>query len=112
MAEEVNIIIDNLCTKFGTTVQTLVPEMAKMNISEGIVTIIICVIILIFLYKASVKIWNYSKKYDSEYGLLLLVTGFAAVIFTIILSITIVSTTGWITSPTAKTIGTIISMVD
>lgn len=112
MGEEVNIIIDNLCTKLGTTVQTLIPEMAKMNILEGIVTIIICVIILIFLYKVSVKTWNYSKEYDSEYGLLLLVTGFAAVIFTIILSITIVSTTGWIASPTAKTIGTIISMVD
>ena len=51
MAEEVNVIINNLCTKFGTTIQNLVPEMARLNIAEGITTIIICVIVFICLYK-------------------------------------------------------------
>lgn len=41
MENEVNNIINNLCEKLGTTVTDLTPEMARMNIAEDIVAIVI-----------------------------------------------------------------------
>ena len=112
MTEEVNIIINNLCTKFGTTIQNLVPEMARMNIAEEITTIIICVIIFICLYKISVKIWNcYKETDDSEYTFFfvpIFITGVVSFVFFIS---SVISSVGWIASPMAKTIQ-ILSMID
>ena len=113
MAEEVNVIINNLCTKFGTTIQNLVPEMARMNIAEGITVIIICVIIFICLYKISVKIWNYCKETaDSDcvfFFIPIFITGVISFVFFISY---IISSVGWIASPMAKTIKEIISMIN
>ena len=116
MAEEVNIIIDNLCTKFGTTLQNLIPEMAKANIAEDIVIIIICAIVSIVMYKIFKKGWECYKEedyYDKEgYVLMIICAIIIGIIFVIILSYSIVNLTGWIASPTAKTIQVIISMID
>ena len=111
MTEEINIIINNLCTKFGTTIQNLVPEMARMNIAEGITTIIICAIIFICLYKISVKIWNYCKENDDFVFLFIpiFITGVVSFVFFIS---SIISSVGWIASPMAKTIKEILSMID
>lgn len=116
MGEEVNIIIDNLCTKFGTTLQNLVPEMTKMNIAEDIVVIIICAIVSIVVYKIFKKGWNIYKKEDcydkEEYIFMIICAILVGIIFTVILSFHIVDLTGWIASPTAKTIRAIVSMID
>lgn len=116
MAEEINIIIDNLCAKFGTTLQNLVPEMARMNIAEDIVIIIICAIVSIVMYKIFKKGWKSYKDedyYDKEgYALMMICAIIVGVIFIIILSYSIVNLTGWIASPTAKTVQTVISMID
>ena len=116
MGEEVNIIIDNLCAKFGTTLQNLVPEMARMNIAEDIVIIIICAIVSIIMYKIFKKGWKWYKEedyYDKEgYALMMICAIIVGVIFVIILSYSIVNLTGWIASPTAKTVQTVISMID
>ena len=113
MAEEVNVIINNLCTKFGTTIQNLVPEMARMNIAEGITTIIICIIIFICLYKISVNIWNYCKEIDDSdcvfFFIPIFITGVVSFVFFVS---SIVSSVGWIASPMAKTIKEIMSMID
>lgn len=112
MGEEINIIIDNLCTKFGTTLQNLIPEMAKVNIAEDIVTIIICAIVSIVMYKIFKKSWKYYKEEEEEYILMMVCTVVIGTIFVIILGCSIVNLTGWIASPTAKTIQTIVSMID
>lgn len=115
MGEEVNIIIDNLCTKLGTTVQTLVPEMAKMNISENIVIIIICTIVAIVIYKIFKKVWKiYKEDYHSNneyYIFLIICTIVIESIIVIIAGFSVTSLAGWIASPTAKTIETIIAMI-
>ena len=115
MAEEINTIIDNLCAKFGTTLQNLIPEMARMNIAEDIVIIIICTIASIVMYKIFKKGWKCYKEdsYDKEeYIFMILCAIIVGIIFVIILSYSIVNLTGWIASPTAKTVQTVISMID
>ena len=116
MGEEVNRVIDNLCAKFGTTLQNLVPEMARMNIAEDIVIIIICAIVSIVMYKIFKKGWKSYKDeewYDKEeYIIMIICAILVGAIFVIILSFSIVNLTGWIASPTAKTVQTVISMID
>lgn len=107
--ETVNSIIDNLCTKFGTTLQNLIPEMAKMYIAKDIVTIIILGIISTVMYKLYKK---YSKKnefFDYEFQIILIVS--FGIISTVALIFSIIDFTGWIASPTAQTIEMIIGMV-
>lgn len=110
MAEEtVNSIIDNLCTKFGTTLQNLIPEMAKMYIAKYVVVIIILGIISTVMYKLYKK---YSKKnefFDYEFQIILTVS--FGIVSTVVLIISIVDLTGWIASPTAEVVEMIMGMV-
>ncbi len=39
--QEINVVIDNLCNKFGTTIERLIPELAKAGIASSIFHIII-----------------------------------------------------------------------
>lgn len=110
--ETVNTIIDNLCAKFGTTLQNLIPEMARMSIAEEIAVIVICIIIIIIIYKLSMKIWKRSIEMsdpDEATPLIFTITG--GVFFVGILSFSVISLIGWIASPTAKTIQMIIGMI-
>lgn len=111
MGEEVNIIIDNLCNKFGTTIQTLVPEMVKMYIAENIVSIAICVILLIILYKVIIKVREYIKEQDCCLEPVILIPCLPLGIIIGLLSAYIVSLVGWIASPMAKAIETIGTMI-
>ncbi len=111
MGEEVNIIIDNLCNKFGTTIQTLVPEIAKMRIAEDIVSIAICTILLIIICKIIKKVREYIKEQDCGLEPVILIPCLPLGIIIGLLSAYIVSLVGWIASPMAKTIETIGMMI-
>ncbi len=110
MAEEtVNSIIDNLCTKFGTTLQNLIPEMAKMYIARNIVIIIIFGIMSIVTYKLYKK---YSKINEfSDYERQMILTISFGIMSTVVLILSIVDLTGWIASPTAEVVEMIMGMV-
>lgn len=112
MGEEINIIIDNLCTKFGTTLQNLIPEMARMNITERVMEIIICIIMIIIMYKLSMKFWKRRIEMDDlEEAFPMIFTIQGGIIFAMILFCSIISLAGWIASPTTKTINVIMKMI-
>lgn len=110
MAEEtVNSIIDNLCIKFGTTLQNLIPEMAKMYIAKDIVVIIICAIISTVMYKLYKK---YQKRNEfADYDFQIILTVSFGIVSVIALIVYIVNLTGWIASPTAEVVEMIMGMV-
>ena len=111
MGEEINIIIDNLCNKFGTTIQTLVPEIAKMRIAEDIVSIVICIILLIILYKIIKKVWEYIKKTDDDMIPAILIPFLPFGIIFTIFCVIVIDLVGWGVSPMAKTIEMIGTMI-
>lgn len=111
MGEEVNIIIDNLCNKFGTTIQALVPEMAKMYIAKDIVSIAICVIFLVIIYKIMTKVWEYIKEQDCGLEPIILIPCLPLGIVVSLFCVHITDFVGWIASPMAKTIETIVMMI-
>jgi len=72
---EVNAVIENLCNKFGVTVDYLLPKivryctvMSAAGLIAGVLIIIACVIALKKAYKAGVK-WSEKpeNKYDEWY---------------------------------------------
>lgn len=64
MGNEVNNIINNLCEKLGTTVTNLTPEMARMNIAEDMVAIVITALFAIGI--AIFWRWANSGKHDFD----------------------------------------------
>ena len=49
MSSEINMIIDNLCQKLGTSATFLIPELAKRAIAENIVCLL-TILAVIFFY--------------------------------------------------------------
>lgn len=73
-ANDVNVVIDNICNKLGTTVEMIVPEYAKYMIASKLVTLIIGVVIAFFatvlmsmmLASLKKKITEYKEEYESD----------------------------------------------
>lgn len=62
MAEQVNIIIDNIANKLGTTAAFLVPEFAKCKMAEHLVWLLIGLLGLLL----SIKAYKVSKNIDDS----------------------------------------------
>lgn len=62
---ELNLIIDNICEKLGTTVDALVPELCKYMVYKSIGYIVAFSMISIFIIIAMLVIFMINKKYES-----------------------------------------------
>ena len=71
-ANDVNVIIDNICNKLGTTVEMVVPEYAKYMIASKVISLIIGVVIAFFATALiNMLLASLRKKiaeYKEEYG--------------------------------------------
>jgi hypothetical protein len=71
-ANDVNVIIDNICNKLGTTVEMVVPEYAKYMITSKVISLIIGVVIAFFATALiNMLLASLRKKiaeYKEEYG--------------------------------------------
>ena len=114
---DINSIIDNLCSKFGTTAACLIPEMARYNIAMDMIVIVVSLLGLFFgyaiikagllKYKTDMKQYEDDKNryckpdlfcdYISYWG----IGGFLGIIFTILLLVNLCDCVGWMISPTA-----------
>ena len=72
-ANEMNAVIDNLCNRFGTTVENLIPEIINyLRVSDAMILIIltvclmICLVALFLVYK-DVKRRITEKRKESDY---------------------------------------------
>ena len=61
-SDEINNVIDNLCQKFGTAQEALIPEMARMNVTVSWINI---VFFLILLSISALIIWKFYKAYKN-----------------------------------------------
>lgn len=114
MSEEVNKIIDNLCNKLGTSAQFLIPEMAKMHITELAVSAFIAGIIMaISIYFIPIA-WKYDHRKDRDRfdeSFWIVVPLSILFISTAFFIPALVELAGWIASPTAKAVMEIVKMV-
>ena len=112
MSKEVNEIINNLCDKLGTSAKFLIPEMAKLNIAQGVFMVIFTAIMLALCAVMTVKAWKYDHRdgytFDDSFYTLLPV-GIGTIIF-VIFPISLYDLIGWLSSPTAMAIKEIMRM--
>ena len=75
LGTEVNTIIDNLCSKFGVTVDTLLPELCKYNVYKAIGYISAFSIVIVASLLCMIILNNIRKKTDDIdlYGVCILV---------------------------------------
>lgn len=115
MGSEINDVVNNLCEKLGTSMDRLIPELAKSETTELFMIFIISVAIfsagMYFLPKA----WKYDHEDGNE---LFYNSAFTIIPFLMIaISFTIgacslVSLSGWLASPTAKAVLKIIVAIN
>lgn len=109
MGNEINIVIDNLCDKFGTTVENLIPELARHHIAMQIMGIVICAVVIF----VGVGLYHKGIKTDDFYAddWLIAIGIFLAVVATFVAFILVVLLTGWIASPTAAGISSLMKLL-
>lgn len=109
MSEEVTKIIDAMCEKLGVAGKYLIPELARKNIAQDVVGIVICVIALCMI-TAFVR-WAIKKNTDEDGCMdgesiffLCVFPVIAGVIVFVVFWITLDDLAGWLASPTAMAI--------
>lgn len=109
MGNEINVVIDNLCNKLGTTVENLIPELARYHITMQIMGIVLCVVVIF----VGVGLYHKGIKTDDFYAddWLIAIGIFLAVVATFVAIILVVQLTGWIASPTAAGISKLIHLL-
>ena len=112
MSSEINMIIDNLCQKLGTSATFLIPELAKKEIAENIITIIITVLFGKCMIEVIARITKWAKEEDDcDLCIFNIFPGIALAIDFFVFGFSAIDLAGWIASPTAKAIEQIASMI-
>lgn len=106
MNDQINAIINNLCEKFGTTTQFLIPEIAKYEIAVNVATIVtvlvldaICVVLAKKCYVA------YGDSEKDPYNINGWQAGMLSCIVIVVIATIVfvpdafISAIGWIASP-------------
>ena len=111
--ESINSIINNLCEKFGTTVDNIIPEVARYQaVTYGVQFIIgiICLIIALLLIRLFVK-----NKLDPDVNYIAIIFIFVIFIFFIIAGIvnliTGLNTFVWIFAPKGAFVNYVYSLL-
>lgn len=111
-------IINQIAAKLGVAAEYIVPELARLKITEGIIGIASSIIVLVLVYMAITKALKYLRylndddkrswvdKSDMQIGCIMLIAfmGIVGVFAAFAFFGGISELSGWITSPTAKSI--------
>ena len=109
--DKVSKIIEGLCEKLGTTAQYLIPELAKMKTAELAVWFVLSFAGMAAGIYFIPKAWAYDHREDkgwSEDSFWVIAPLFVTIVFGIWFLMSAADLAGWIASPTAKSVMTII----
>ena len=115
-SDEINNAIDNLCQKFGTAQETLIPEMARMNVTVSRINI---AFFLVLLSISALIIWKFYKaykntQYHDEQFFYFMASIFAfgfAIFFMWEIYDNAITIAQWNSAPTAKAVEYILNLV-
>lgn len=120
-SNEINAVIDNLCSKLGTAKEVLLPEMARMYTISSAFNTAVCVIalaVLLYIFKRNLtKIKNdicsnnlsYDERQNAE--IITAISGALSVGFFVGFWVNTYELVQWISSPTAKTFEYILQLL-
>lgn len=102
-SDNVTAVLNELASKIGVSVSLITPELAKMNIAQGIFVCTIVVIILVISIASTIHFFKI-KDEDAVAISIVITIGMA-----VILMFSGYDLVGWIASPTGKTIEYVLS---
>ena len=113
---EINNVIDNLCQRFGTVQEELIPELARMNIVKSCIIVLAIILVLMICIFVLMKCADFLKKAtdEDEIALCMFVGGLTLVLASCgvwALFSNIADIVQWMIAPTAKTIEFVLEMV-
>ena len=114
MSKEVTEIINALCDKLGIAASYLIPELARKNIAQDVVGVILCVIVLgvaIIFIVLIIKLSTEDGDFDFDIACTSLLPAIVGIITFLVLSAILTDLAGWLASPTAMAIEQITSMI-
>lgn len=103
IGEQINVVIENLCQKFGVAQEVLVPEIAKFCIARAWVNAAFCGIVLIFCIVMTIVCIRKSQEDFGWFGGIW-IFGAVAILFFVGLWWNISEAIQWQAAPTAKAI--------
>lgn len=114
---EINNVIDNLCQRFGTVQEELIPELARMNIVKSCIIVLATILLLMICIFVLTKCANFLKEAtDSDEITICMFLGGLALLLASCGIFELFSNTAdivqWMIAPTAKTIEFIIQSVN
>lgn len=120
-SNEINAVIDNLCSKLGTAKEVLLPEMARMYtissaFNTGVCAVVSMVLLYIFKYNLT-KIRNDIRSNELSYDerqsaeIITAVSGTLLIGFFAGFWINAYELIQWVSSPTAKTFEYILQLL-
>lgn len=127
-ANDVNVVIDNICNKLGTTVEVVVPEYTRYMIASKAITLIVGIAITLFtaalmqmlIVSLKKSIAKYKEKYerddwwDEDWVILYVIGGIALIFVGTFGTAIVVKGLGiipWIVSPQGAFIADIMSRI-
>ena len=120
-SNEINAVIDNLCSKLGTAKEVLLPEMARMyTISSAFNTAVCAVALAVLLHilkRNLAKIENDIRDNDLSYDerqnaeIITAISGALSLGFFVGFWVNAYNLAQWISSPTAKTFEYILQLL-
>lgn len=116
-SNDVNQIIETLCTKLGTVKEELLPEIARMHVVGDVLNTVICFVVLAILVPMFFKKYkeagdphaSWDNRQNSE--IITFITGLMTVGFFIGLWFNVYDLIAWIVSPTASAISYILTLL-
>lgn len=112
MGEQVNVVIDHLCEKFGTQTEQLLTEIAKLKIAEFGFGVIVSVLIVIVCIGAIIYIVRKNKVDEYCYGDEIMLIAFLGLVIALIAALAGGGCLiGWMAAPRAKAILYIMEML-
>jgi len=107
LGSEINDVVNNLCEKLGTSMDRLIPELAKSETTEWFMIFIISVAVFSAGMYLLPKAWKYDNDDEREFFYNSAVTIIPFLMMAISFTIgacSLVSLSGWLASPTAKAV--------
>ncbi len=119
MGNEVNEVINNICSKLGYAASEITPEMARYMIAKCTYEVIVCIVLMIIAviagtiaYKSYKNLSPHDQAWNSTLQFTSMILSIAAfIILTLALAFAGAELVGWIASPRASMVQYVLEQI-
>lgn len=119
MGNEVNEVINNICSKLGYAASEITPEMARYMIARNTFEVIVCVVFMIIATVIGIMAYRSYKRlspHDQEWNCRvqlssMIISAGVFILFVVVLALVGADLVGWIASPRASMVQYVLEQI-